>query len=262
MRILCVLLFGLSFAASSGFANEYNIPTASGTMLDVPGLEPVKVKTSCGGHPAQHSYQEMPEAMVFTIHHGEKGRCVIDAGQGYTRNRPWAERTEVQSQKFKQGERYFFKVEVSMDPDFDSAHETTVFQVHQWDDKKCRCGPYVMVMFDRRGILMVKVLKADHSHQLFYTDVSRDQFEGRWVEIAADIDTGKENPHATIYVDAMKVVDTDLFVQKGGTVFSKTGIYRPGNKYAESPTDRVYARNLLYRRLPAIVPLAEIKDQS
>lgn len=262
MRFLCALFVGMALAASAVSAQDHNIPSSSGATLDVPDLQPVKIRTSCGGHPAKHSYKETPEAMVFTLHHGEKGRCSTDAGKGFTRNRPWAERTEVQSQKFKQGERYFLKVDISMDPEFDSAHETTVFQVHQWDDKRCRCGPYIMVMFDRRGVLMVKVLKADHSHHLFYTDVMRDQFEGRWVEIAADIDTGKADPRVTIYVEAEKIVETDLFVQKGGTVFSKTGIYRPGNKYADSPSDRVYSRNMLYRRLPSGTPLAELASGS
>jgi len=257
MRVLFALATVCSLVTASATAETYSIPTESGASLGVSGLNKTKIITSCQGHPAKHSFAKSGDAMVFTIHHRDVGTCVIDAGKGYTRGRPWAERTEVQSQKFAQRKRYLFTANISMDPRFASAHETTVFQVHQWDQKRCKCGPYVMVMFDRRGVLMIKVLKADHSHHLFYTDVTRADFEGRWTEIAVDIDTSKSNPSAAIYVAGKQLVDTSLFVQKGGTVFSKFGIYRPGNKYAELPTDRVYAKDMLYRELPSGAPLAE-----
>ena len=185
------------------------------------------------------------------MHHGDIGKCPTDLGQGNSRSKiPYSERAEIQSQKFRQGSRYIFRADVSMDPNFGTAPKTTIFQVHQWDTNSCKCGPYVMVFFDKSGRLNARVLKSHHYHNIVRLgSFTRKDFEGKWVEIAVDLDTSHASPTATIYVGGKAVHSESVLVQPGGTVFFKSGIYRHGRISPRLVSDRVLVSNAEYLRI-------------
>jgi len=185
---------------------------------------------------------------TFTVHHGDIGKCPTDSSKGNSRsNIPHSERVEVQGPKFAQGKRYIFRAEVSMDPQFSTAPKTTIFQVHQWDSKACNCGPYVMIRFDKSGRLTALILKADHQHKSVRLGrYTRSDFEGKWVELAVDIDTSVQSPSVSVYVDGKRMTSEPVLVQPGGTVFFKAGLYRHGRLNPQLPSDRVYVRKTGY----------------
>lgn len=188
---------------------------------------------------------------VFTMHHGDVGNCPTDRGAGYSnKNIPHSERAEIQSQKFQQGSRYIFKADVSLAKGYATSAKTTIFQVHQWDTKHCKCGPYVMIFFDKSGHLSARILKSHHQHHIRRLGgFTRQDFEGRWVELAVDINTDKARAGVTIYVDGKPVHSEPVLVQDGGTVFFKTGLYRHGRISPMLTSDRLFVTDIGYARV-------------
>ena len=243
MPALFVLVLPLNAALASG----YTMPEqeAAARAFDF-SFRNLSLKTSCGGHPGKHSYKKRRGVHIFTMQNGDIGKCPTDPGSGFSgKDIPHSERAEIQGQKFSQGARYVFKADYSMDSQFATGPKTTVFQVHQWVTGKCECGPYVMVFFDRAGKLKARILKSHHKHAIkLLGNFTRGDSEGRWQEIAVDIDTASSRPKVRIYVGGRLVLTDDVLVQSNGSVYFKTGLYRHGRRSSPLPADRMYVKNI------------------
>lgn len=232
-------------------AADYAIPTNIAADAFDFKFRKLKIKTSCGKHPGAHSMKKHRGTYIFTMKHGDIGNCPTDKDSGYSSVPiPHSERAEVLSQLFKQGDRYVFKADVSLDPRFSTAPTTTIFQVHQWVTATCKCGPYVMIFLDKKGDLYARVLRSHHKHNTRRLgNFNRRDFEGKWVEIAVDINTDKKNPGVSIYVGGKLVHKEHVLVQDGGAVFFKTGLYRFGRLAPKLPTDRLYVSDIGYAKV-------------
>ena len=248
MRFLFMTLAFLTAFAFPALAADYTMPTNIAADAFDLKFKKLKLKNSCGKHPGSHSLKKTRGTYIFTMKHGDIGNCSTDMGSGKSSvSIPYSERAEIWSQFFKQGNRYIFKADLSLDPEFATAPVTTVFQVHQWVSPDCECGPYVMIFFDKKGNLNARILRSHHKHTTRRLgNFTRKDFEGKWLEIAVDIDTDKEKPTVAIYVGGKLVHRENVLVQDGGAVFFKTGLYRFGRLQPELPTDRLYVRDIGY----------------
>jgi hypothetical protein len=202
VRQIFLLVTLLTTFAFPVVAADYAIPTNKSADAFDFKFKKLKMKNSCGKHPGSHSMKKSRGTLIFTMQHGDIGNCPTDMGSGKSSVAiPYSERAEIWSQFFKQGNRYIFKADLSLDPSFATAPVTTVFQVHQWVTPTCECGPYVMIFFDKNGNLNARILRSHHKHTTRRIGkFTRKDFEGKWLEIAVDIDTDKQNPVVAIYV--------------------------------------------------------------
>jgi hypothetical protein len=232
-------------------AADYAIPkNKAADAFDIK-FKKLKLKNSCGKHPGTHSLKKTRGMHIFTMHHGDIGNCSTDKDQGKSSVWiPYSERAEIWSQFLKQGNRYIFKADISMDPNFKTAPTTTIFQVHQWVTPSCECGPYVMIFFDKNGHLYARILREHHKHNTRRLGkFTRKDFEGKWQEIAVDINTDKKTPSVSIYVGGKLAHQEHVLVQDGGAVFFKTGLYRFGRKSPKLPSDRMYVKDIGYAKV-------------
>ncbi len=184
--------------------------------------------------------------MTFTLDHGDIGGCYTDKPGFHPHGPvPYMERAEMYSDFRNVGPRYRFSVLVHMDPGFATAPDTTLFQVHQWVQESCRCEPPVMLGFDGDGRLLAWVLTAPGRHvKLPLKGWTRKSFEGAWVEISVDITSAYGRQDVTIWLGGQKVLNRKALVQQGGALFLKVGLYRPGSKRHNLPTDRLHVRDV------------------
>lgn len=251
MRFLTLFLAVFVLLSAPLKAQDFAIPkNKSADAFDIK-FKKLKLKNSCGDHPGKHSLKKKRGTLIFTMHHGDIGNCPTDKDQGFSSVKiPYSERAEIWSQFFKQGQRYVFKADVSMDPNFATAPATTIFQVHQWVTGACECGPYVMIFFDKNERLNARILRGHHKLTTRRLgDFTRRDFEGKWLEIAVDINTDKKNPSVSIFVGGKLAHREHVLVQDGGAVFFKTGLYRFGRRNPKLPSDRIYVRDIGYAKI-------------
>lgn len=251
MRVFLFLVAFLTTLALPTIAADYTIPKSKPADAFDLKFKKLKLKNSCGKHPGKHSMKKTRGTLVFSMKHGDIGNCPTDKDQGFSSVPiPYSERAEIMSQFFKQGNRYIFKADISMDSNFATAPTTTIFQVHQWVTGSCECGPYIMIFFDKDDKLNARVLRSHHKHTTRRLgNFTRKDFEGKWQEIAIDINTDKKQPNVSIYVGGKLVHQGHVLVQDGGAVFFKTGLYRFGRKSPKLPTDRMYVKDIGYTKV-------------
>lgn len=222
-------------------------PQSVSARVQVDEAKSIELKSNSCPPPNREAYYERDSVMTFTLKNGDIGTCSTDKNATNSRTgTPYMERVEVSGKNMEQGGRYLFSAEVHFDPDFRSGHKTTFFQVHQWNQETCKCGPYVMMTLQNSGDVYAWVLKADHSHQKYRIENwHRRNFVDMWVEVAVDIDTSDKS-NVVIYLGGEKVLETDVLVQERGNVFAKTGLYRHGSVKYPLPTDKVHVRNFRY----------------
>lgn len=243
--IAAALVVLLSLISSPGFATpDYRLPDLTTPQIQLKSAGKPSLWVSCR-HPNRKAYGKRRGVMRYTLKHGDIGGCYTDKRADHSAPHvPYMERVEMFSGFRPVGPRYRFSAQIHMDPNYQSSANTTVFQVHQWVQESCRCGPPVMLSFAANGQLMVWILTAAHDHaKLPLKGWSRASFEDKWVEIAVDISSAYGRRNVTIWLGGNKVLSHQALIQRGGALFMKTGLYRPGSRKTRLPTDQVHIKN-------------------
>ncbi len=238
----CVMAFAFPIVALGA-----ELPQTATSGVQTEHAQSIVLKSNSCPPPNENAFSQNDGVMTFTLKNGDIGTCSTDkTAANSAKSTPYMERVEVSGKSLRQGGRYLFSTEVHFDPDFKSGHKSTFMQVHQWNQKTCKCGPYVMMVLQNSGDVYAWVLKAHHSHQKYRLgNWHRRDFENTWVEVAIDIDTS-DDPKVIVFLGGEQVLETDVLVQDGGNVYAKTGLYRHGSIKYPLPTDRVHVRNFRY----------------
>lgn len=219
-------------------------PNATTAQIQIRSAKRPRLRVSCS-HPNRKSYQKRRGVMSFALNAGDIGGCYTDKKADHSAAHiPYMERVEMYSDFQAVGPRYRFSALIHMDPQFASAPNTTIFQVHQWVQESCRCGPPVMLSFDKGGQLRAWVLSAPHDHvKIPLKGWTRRSFEDKWVEVAIDITSAYGRQNMTIWLGGQKVLSRTTLVQDGGALFMKVGLYRPGSDTVQLPSDRAHVKD-------------------
>lgn len=181
---------------------------------------------------------------TFTLSHGQKGGCPTDRQARH--NAPYWERTEVRSSFFKKGRTYRFSADIKFDPATRSSNRTTFFQIHQYNAKGCTgCGPAIMLKVKGNRII-ASVHRANGYHTDHSLGVSRSQFAGAWTTFTIEMGTDNGTNRLVVSVNGKVLYRGQVYIHPKGTIYAKSGIYRPGSTTSRLPTDRLSMRKLRY----------------
>lgn len=243
--IAAALVLWLAVSPFSALARSIDFPKSVTAQIQQDTAKLTRLRVSCG-HPNRKSYSKRRGIMSFALKAGDVGNCYTDKRADHSAAHvPYMERVEMYSDFRKVGPRYRFSALIHMDPAFVSSPETTIFQVHQWVQESCQCGPPVMLSFDKSGGLRAWILTRPHDHsKIPLKGWTRKSFENKWVEIAVDITSAYGRQNVTIWLGGQKVLSRKAMVQPGGALFTKVGLYRPGSKKKKLPSDRVHVRDV------------------
>lgn len=203
----------------------------------------VRFKTTCpnpGG-----SLKRSGGVRTFTLKHGQKGGCPTDRQARHSA--PYWERTEVASTEFRKGGNYRFSVDVNFDPEAKSSQRTTFFQVHQYQKNTCKsCYPAVMIKTSNGEAISADILTRAGHHVGHSLGVSRSSIAGKWTTFTIEMGAAPGYNDIAIYVGGRKRYSGKVYVEPDGSIYLKSGIYRPGNTGKILPTDRLSIRKLQY----------------
>jgi hypothetical protein len=184
-------------------------------------------------------------ARVFTLKHGQKGRCPTDKGP--RGGAPYWERSEVRSTDFRKGKTYTFSVDVNFDPTTKSSNKTAFFQVGQWKKGTCtKCPPAIMLKANANGAISTGVSQSGgKKHSVYGLKLKRSQIAGKWTTFSVRMGTSNGVNEVLISAGGRNLFKGKVYVDPRGAIFVQTGVYRPGNK-SGLPNYRVSIRNARY----------------
>ncbi|MEM7040896.1 MAG: heparin lyase I family protein [Bacteroidota bacterium] len=156
-------------------------------------------------------------------------------------------RSEIRSVDFRKGRTYRFSVDVNFDAGTTSSNRTTFFQIHQYKRGSCTsCGPAVIIKTNGNGSVTASVLKPNRHHSDRNLGLTRSQIAGKWTTFTIELGTNDGMNPLTIYANGRAVYSGQAYVEPKGSIYLKSGLYRPGSTTRTLPTDRVSIRKLRF----------------
>ncbi len=233
-KVISLFAFAVIFTGGSGSALLSSVYASTKTVI---------MKTGCPREPG--TMKKAGGVMEFSLKHGQKGGCSSDRKARHSA--PYWERSELRSKSFIKGKTYVFSVDVKFDPNTKSSNRTTFFQVHQYNKNGCKsCSPALMFKVNANGAINLSYLRARGGHGVASLGITRSQIAGKWTKFSVETGTKTGNNPVTVFVNGRKAFSGTVFISARGTVYLKTGLYRPG-KRSGLPRDRVFIRNVTYR---------------
>jgi hypothetical protein len=145
-----------------------------GPSVQVSSAKKIPLVISCG-EPKRGSISQRQGIWTFVLNHGDVGKCPTDANaKNASGGIPYMERAEVSGHKriLPKNKRLLVSAMLQADPRGSHVYNSIIFQVHQWDDKRCNCGAPIMLSFYRNGHLQARLLRETHRHNHFTIKVA------------------------------------------------------------------------------------------
>ncbi|WP_170314629.1 heparin lyase I family protein [Aquibium carbonis] len=207
----------------------------------------VPLRSDCG-LPRPNAIQRAGDTTIFTLAHGDKGRC--DGDSRPRGSAPYSERAELRSDVIARGARHRAEFALRFAPDGRSARGTSFFQVHSWNRGCTGCKPPIMLRIGGDGMVSAFLLDANgQTHRAVGLGVSRSQLAAGWRRFTVDFTTHPGSGNTLdISMDGRRLLTSARYhFPARGTPYYKLGLYRPGNPEG-TPRDQVSFRSFVATR--------------
>jgi hypothetical protein len=245
-----VALWGMMLAMAAmlgalprpSWAEEQGFPVSPTIQLD--GARKIGLGDMCPP-PTGKSIRRSSGTFTITLNDGDVGRCPGDEKENY--GSAYRERVMINGINYpKRGNSYRFSALVQFDETTKSSDSTVFFEVHQWLTPQCSCYPIIMLYVMADGTLEAETSSYSATKYLRHKIPGwhRSDFEGQWVEVAADVSTVEGVQTARVYLGGKLVYDEPSLIYEAGAVRPHFGLYRPGDPEHPNPTDRIFVRDM------------------
>lgn len=103
-----------------------------------------------------------------------------------------------------------------------------------------------MLKTNSDGSVTAAVLRRSGGHAVRRLGLTRTQLAGTWTTFSIVLGTRDGMNPLTIYANDRTVFSGEAYVDPRGSIYLKSGLYRPGSTTRTLPTDRVSIRKLRF----------------